>query len=460
MSSHYKAFLVVFTLAVIVFWLARPVFTKFMADEDYVRRRNLWLCLTASAFLIPSFWVHMAIAAILIYRSSKKERNPAALYSFLLLTIPPLEQPIPGFGLANYIFPLHHIRLLCIVLLIPAALKILNENITKSSSPKRMSWLGPDVFLVMYGFLQVFLYVPYSSTTDTARSLLLMALDLLLPYFVLSRSCISKDKIVETISTFCLSAVVLAPVAIFELSKGWLVYDEIAAYWNVDVNIGGYLLRGESVRAIVSSGNSIVLGNFFAVGLGAWLYLIDKTKRNQAFLISAAIVGGLLAAFSRGPWVGAVVCIFVYYAVGPNPGSRLLKLLTISVVVAGLVFISPYGDKAISFLPFAGSVDAGNVTYRQAINDRAILIIGLNPFFGSPYFSQYMEDLRTGYGIIDFLNVYLSIGMAYGLITLGAFLLFFATSIQRVLSAVSKYKKYDPDSAMLGAALIAALTGT
>ena len=204
MSSHYKAFLIVITLAVIAFWFARPVFIKFMADEDFVRRRNLWLGLTASAFLVPNFWVHMIIAAILVYRTARKDSNPVALYLLLLLAIPPLEQPIPGLGLVNYIFNLSHIRLLCLVILIPAAVQIYSRSMEPMAHPQKTAWLASDIFLIAYGCFQVFLYVPYSSTTDTLRSLLLMVLDLLLPYFVLSRFCVTKERIIEAIAAFFL----------------------------------------------------------------------------------------------------------------------------------------------------------------------------------------------------------------------------------------------------------------
>ena len=460
MPTHYKAFLVVISFAVVAFWFARPVFTKFMADDEYIRRRNLWLVLTTSAFMIPNFWAYMALAAILVYRAAKKDKNPVALYMFLLLTIPPLEQPIPGFGIVNYLFPVHHIRLLCLFLIIPAAMGLNKVGIEKSNTERRYKLILPDVCLIAYGCLQVLTYAPFSSITDTTRSLVMMSLDLLLPYYVISRFCTTKERLVEAVAAFTLAVLVLAPIAVFEITKGWLLYDELAAYWRVDVNIGGYLLRGDNVRAIVTSGNSIVLGNFFAVGLGTWLYLVNKTKSSQAWIASAVICAGLISAFSRGPWVGAVVCVFVFFALGPNPAARLFKLSAVTALIVCITIMSPYGSKVVDYLPFVGTVDAGNVSYRQAVNDRALLIIGLNPFFGSPYFSQYMEDLRTGLGIIDFLNVYLSIGMAYGLVTLAAFVIFFFSSMYRSLILISRCRKIDPDTSILGASLVCALMGT
>jgi hypothetical protein len=460
MPTHYKAFLVVISLAAIVFWLARPAFTKFMSDEDYVRRRNLWLCLTVSAFLTPSFWIHMGIAALLIYRAAKKDSNPPALFFLLLLVVPPLEQQIPGFGLVNYLFPLHHIRLLILIIIIPEALRIRARHLNKGAEIDKNKWLAPDILLVIYGSLQVFLYVPYTSITDSVRGSFIISLDLLVPYYVLSRSCVSKQRVVEVMAAFALSAAVLAPVAIFETAKGWLVYGEMASHLNADVDIGGYLLRGDILRAQVTSGQSIVLGNFFAVGFGVWLYLQSKLEKRQAWIGSLVIGGGLIAAFARGPWLGGAVCVIVFFALGPNALPRLLKLTAVVIVCILLAMFSPYGAQIVDHLPFIGTIDAGNVSYRQAIIDRSWLIIQMNPILGSPFFSQYMGDLRTGLGIIDLLNVYLSIGMAYGLITLAAFVLFFYASVHRALRLILNNKKSDQDSTVLGAALIGALSGT
>ena len=95
--------MIVTTLA---FWLARPVFANFMTEQDFVRRRNLWLSLTVCAFLIPSFWLYMGVAAVLIWRAGKVDPNPSALYLFLLLVVPPFSVAIPGFGLVNLLFSL------------------------------------------------------------------------------------------------------------------------------------------------------------------------------------------------------------------------------------------------------------------------------------------------------------------------------------------------------------------
>ena len=213
MPAHYKAFLVVMVLTALAFWLARSAFTKFMADEDFVRRRNLWLGLTFCAFLIPSFWLYMGVAAVLIWRAGRRDPNPAALYLFLLLVVPPFGQSISGFGVVNRLFDLDHFRLLVLVLIVPAAFRIRAMARETVDPPALRNWVATDAFLLTYFALQVLLVAPYVSLTGGMRTAFVLALDLLLPYYVLSRSCKSKQMIVEAIAALALSAVVLAPLA-------------------------------------------------------------------------------------------------------------------------------------------------------------------------------------------------------------------------------------------------------
>ena len=63
MPNNLKALLVVLFLAGITFVLARPICLRFMEARDFDRRRNVWLYVTALAFLSPSFWVFVAAAA-------------------------------------------------------------------------------------------------------------------------------------------------------------------------------------------------------------------------------------------------------------------------------------------------------------------------------------------------------------------------------------------------------------
>ena len=460
MGSNYKAFIVVILLTVGAFALARPVFTRWMSPADFALRRNVWLAVTTAVFVMPSFWLYMAVAGIIIAFAAKRDTNPAALYLFLLLVIPPLQADLPTFGLVNAVFPLTHFRLLSLVLLIPAALRLHRdgrEPRPQGEAPARRLQAA-DALLFLFVALQFVLFLPYESVTNSMRRALLLLLEIWLPYYVMSRACRDRQMIVEAMAALVLAAIVLAPIAALETLKEWLLYGGLGDGWNIPNTL--YLRRGDALRAAATAGHSIVLGYFFAIALGLWLYLQRNLAPGWAWLGLGGLVMGLLAAFARGPWVGALVIVFAYLALGPKALSRSLKGIALMTVVGGIALITPFGAKIIDNLPFIGTVAADTISYRQQLLETSIHLIRQNPFFGSPTFLAQMEDLRTGEGIIDLVNSYAAFALAYGLIGMGLFVGFMGVAVATCWRAVRQLSSDDPDAAMVGASLIACLVGT
>ena len=104
MSAHYKAFIVVIGITLMVFLLAKPFIVEFMAEADFKRRRNVWLFLVTAAFLVPNYWLYVLLAAVVLGVAAKRDPNPAAFYLFLILAVPPYESDIPTLGLINQVF--------------------------------------------------------------------------------------------------------------------------------------------------------------------------------------------------------------------------------------------------------------------------------------------------------------------------------------------------------------------
>ena len=107
MLSEIKALVVVLTLALTVFALAKPYCLQFTAPEDYARRRNVWVILTVGAFLLPNIWLYALLAFPLVFWAGRADRHPTAVYLLLMLVVPPVSIPIPLF-LVNQLFELTH----------------------------------------------------------------------------------------------------------------------------------------------------------------------------------------------------------------------------------------------------------------------------------------------------------------------------------------------------------------
>jgi O-antigen ligase len=458
MDSHYKAFIVVALVTIGVFAFVKPIFAQWMSPQDFALRRNCWFAITTAAFLVPNFWLFMAVAAVIVAIAASRDSNPAALYLFLLLVIPPLQADLPTFGVIKNLFPLQNFRLLSIVLLIPVALRLLRNNSRSGhgsggSSPTRL--LGPDLFLLSFLLLQLILYAPYESFTNSIRRAFLMLLDTWLPYYVMSRACRDRQMIVEAMSALVLAAFILAPLAVVETLKAWLLYGGLGDDWNLPNTL--YLRRNELLRASVTAGHAIVLGYFFAVALGLWLYLQRQLPRGWAALGIAGLAVGVAATFSRGPWLGAVVAALGYLALGPGALKRSVKGISVFAVVGALTLVTPLGGKIVGALPFFGNVGSDTVSYREQLLRVSLQLIEQNPLFGSPAFLTQMEELRTGEGIIDLVNSYATFALSFGLAGLALFTGFMALTLVRTWRVMRSAAAEDTDFAMIGASLLACL---
>ena len=467
MPASFKALIVVLAFAALIFRIAKPVALKFSSESDFSRRRNVWFVLTIVAFVSPNFWLFALVAVPLLFSASRKDTNPVAFYLLLLHVIPAIGIEIPTVGI-NRLFQLDIYRLLSFCVLIPAAWRHWR---LKDAAGTRSRFGAMDVLLLAYGAVTIVLYLPPDlpghvllpdSFTHTLRRTFLFCVDAYVLYFVVSRTCSSRGAIVEALAAFCLSCALIAPVAVFESLKEWLLYTELVMRWGGNPEMGFYLMRGAALRAQVSAGHPLALGYILATAFGFWLYLkshVTSARTRVAVVLLYWL--GLLAAYSRGPWMGAITIYLVFVASGPRALSGLFKAGALMTIIFGVILVSPLGDRVISVLPFmGGSVDSESVIYRQRLAERSWELIAQHPFFGDQLAFQKMEDLRQGGGIIDFVNAYAGIALFYGLIGLFLFVAFIMVALSRTRNLAKRAARSDPDLALLGVSLAACIVGT
>jgi hypothetical protein len=462
-----KELVVILAIASLTFWLAKPIALRFSVDADFRRRRNVWFALTIIAFLSPNFWIFALFAVPIYMWMGRKDSNPIAAYLLLMHVVPPVSVDLPPIG-ASQLISLDNYRLLSFCMLIPVALRARRSKSDQTTQKSRMT----DLLLLAFCVVQSVTFVPpdlpnhvilQDSLTNLLRRAFLVIVDIFVLYYAVSRSCNDRNKIVDAQAAFCVSSGIMAVAAIFEHFKGWLLYTQLAAHWNpTDATYAlAWLLRGDSwLRAQASSGHSLSLGVMLAIAFGFWLYLQSRAATLRARLAIVIVFWlGMVATFSRGPWIGAVLIYLAYSSLKPRAISRLFKAGLVMAIALGLVSLSPIGEKMMTSLHVIGGQPDADFIYRQRLLDRSLELVQAHPLFGDPLAMQEMEDLRQGQGIIDIVNTYIGVLLFHGWVGLVLFLGFILSALTGVVRTAKVSISTDPDWTLLGFNIAACLVG-
>jgi hypothetical protein len=289
-------------------------------------------------------------------------------------------------------------------------------------------------------------------------------LDAALPYYVASRALRDLQQFRQVAAGFVLAAVIVAVLAVFESGRFWLLYESLRAPLDVPAHLATYLQRGEGgpLRANVSLGNSIVLGYVLMLALSMFLFLAPilrpAWKRHVAGL---CLLAGLIASWSRGPWVGAAVVVLTTSAIGPRLGKRLAWAAAAGAVLLPVLVLSPLGDAVVGYLPFVGRVESNTIDYRQRLFEVSAMVFIQNPIIGDFRYldNPLMAQMRQGQGIIDMVNTYAQIALPSGLVGLLLFAGVFASALRSVWRVRQRIGANEPELERLGRTLFAGLLG-
>ena len=454
MPEYIRALIVLSALATVVFHLVKaPATAVAMSMDNFVRRRNAWICITLAGFLSQNYWVFAAIVSLLIYNAAKKDTNKIAFFFFLLLALPQISVEIPGFAGIRYFFTVDYVRILTAIVLLPVCIRARKQAIEQKSKA-----FLPDKVLGLYIILNLILQAQYDIATNVVRSAVNWTIDVVLPYYAISRSIKDLKELTEVLMSFVVAATFVSVVGFFEFLRHWVLYLSLGDALGVDWT-SNYLGRGDALRARATSGHPIVFGYVTCIALIFWVSIKSQIpNRAHSICIALALAGGAIASISRGPWVGLAIGMVMVVFTAPNVWRNLLKLSFAGfMLLIGLMALG-YAEKIISFLPFIGYVEEENITYRARLFETAYQIILDNPFFGSTDYLLQMEHMRQGEGIIDLVNTFLIVGLNSGLVGLGLFMTFFAWII---FSTYRVFKSFDAKSDYFstGQVVFAALIG-
>ena len=448
MPEHLRAFVVVTALMALAFIISKRLFSQ-AVEAKFVE--SLFIAgygSTAIMFLAHNMWLFLAGLAIVSLLAARRFTYPLAMFIFLLLLMPEYSALVPGLGLINYLIALNTWRVLALTVLLPAAFYLLNNP----QIPKPGKLPADTLVVVFVLYVSALNYLHQSSFTGGLRQLITETLDVLLLYFVTSRSLMIKGAARHVMVALVMGCIYLALVGAFEYSKHWLLYSSVKNVLGSTAGMFGYLGRGDNLRAVATIGQSIGLGFVIMLGTLAMVYVqhLLKNSLHRKFLWGLMAVG-LLAALARGPWVGAAVGAISIALVSERPFRSLLTLLTAGFVGAIILLLLPGGEKIIDYLPWVGAIDSSNITYRDLLLEQSQLVIKKNFWIGSVGYTDAPEfDVIRRDGFVDIVNSYIGIALKFGVIGLGLYGgLIFLSAMQQIRGSLlirrecTERKKYS-----------------
>lgn len=428
MSEHLRAFVVITGLMALAFLISKRLFSHALEPRFVERLYGTGYAATALMFLAHNMWAFLAGLAGLSFLVARRFSHPLALFIFLLLLMPGFTAQVPGFGLINYLIDLSPARILAMTLLLPATLVLMGNK----SLPRPGQLLADKVVIAYALYTSALTYLHYETFTGGMRHLTTTALDFVLLYFVASRGLLLKAAVRHVMVALIMAAIYLALVGAFEFGKHWLLYSSAAGALGASTAMFGYLGRGDTLRALASTGQPIALGFVMMVALLMSSYVQRLVSPGSARIVLwMTMAMGLVAAMSRGPWVGAAIGLFVVALASTNPLSNGLKLLAASLGATVVLVMLPGGEKILNYLPWVGEIDSSNITFRETLWQQTLLVVEKNLWVGSIDFPSAPEFdvIRLGSGFVDFVNSYLVVVLSYGLIGLGLYILLILVSL-------------------------------
>lgn len=181
---------------------------------------------------------------------------------------------------------------------------------------------------------------------------------------------------------------------------------------------------GGPLRAVTVTTYSITLGYVIMFGLGVFAFTASFVRRRSAAVaVWLLLLGGLIATFSRGPWVGAAAMALSMLLLGPARSKGLFWGGLTTAITLLVLSATPSGRMILDLLPFVGDAESGTADYRTRLWDVSMIVFRQNPLLGDLHFmdNPLLEQMRQGEGIIDIVNTFLQVALPYGFVGLALF---------------------------------------
>lgn len=327
----------------------------------------------------------------------------------------------------------------------------------------RAAWHRPldawDVCFMVMVLTQVFMDARGDDMTYLLRACVQVCLNVALPYLVISQAFRNGRSVVDLMTPLIAAACLLAAIALFEMLRHWLVYDAMPYMIGADPEGGsGYAkLRGGWLRGKATYGESTGLSLF----LGCAVVILFALRNNlgikswKMLVIALILGGGIVAALARIGYmvvaIGLPLCLLY-----ERSWRALLRLAILLPMAGGGIYLLAKVSPLVAASTGLSGEASGSVDYRSMMFNAGIQIITGYPLTGLSMAEIYarLDHLRQGEGIVDLINLPLTVFMRAGI--LGG-LLYFLPFFAVLMSLLLRRRDLDREARAVGSACFATL---
>lgn len=259
------------------------------------------------------------------------------------------------------------------------------------------------------------------SLTDAARSLINYVIIFGVTYQILSRTRITNVEL--TLRLFLYAAAAASLLCLFETVWKWPLYAALN-----DLKVGRLegvprmmLMRAGIVRSYGPFPHPLAGSAIFGMAGVAFFAFLQMRKRSWPVLaLGGMILLGLIATVSRTGILAFSV------------GGAVFAILRGHKTFGGIIIVT--GLLLLISAPILSQADAqGSALYRYSLMTEAPILLGNHVWLGyrEALANGMLDSLRQGQGIIDLVNVYISLIIIGGVASLVPYLIFLGTTIQR-----------------------------
>jgi hypothetical protein len=371
------------------------------------------ICLTLS--FVPEPACQLAFGGLFLLCVDR--RVPMiATYLFFLIWMPSVAGYLVIAG--TYLVPLKPV--------ITFSLALLAAYVMHPHMKLRRPINSADLYLLAFLLIFCVCLSLRAPVTDVLRNFVSYALPYGLTYYVLSRTRIEKPELV--LRMFAYAAAAAGALCFFESVRYWPVYSGLAplkGVWNMVDIPDIMLIRGGFFRACGPFAHPLTASAVLGMAGVALAGLIRIRRVTPPMLaLSVATFLGLFATVSRTGIVALAVGLMTVQLLRKRYGAVL------GVMVLGLI---------VMFVPFLSGQDAqNNGAYRLALLTGVPRALGVKLIFGYREAVQMhiLDAFVQGQGIVDLVNVYLSIAVQGGVVSLIPYIVFLGSSFTQYRALV------------------------